>query len=79
MVQALCECWLVSGGPGLGELAGRELAVGAVGSVHVVVDSPVLDEHLGFEQAVEAPAVEQLVSQPAVERLERSAKASRGR
>ena len=42
MVQALCECWLVSGGPGLGELAGRELAVGAVGSLHVVVDSPVL-------------------------------------
>ncbi len=54
MVQALCECWLVSGGPGLGELAGRELAVGAVGSVQVVVDSPVLDEHLGFEQAGES-------------------------
>ncbi len=44
--------------------------MGAVGSMHVVVDSPVLDEHLGFEEAVELPAVEQLVSQPAVERLD---------
>ena len=62
MVQGLCECWLVLGGPGLGELAGREVTVGAVGSVVVVVDSPVLDEHSGFEEAVELPAVEQLVA-----------------
>ena len=62
VVQLLCECWLVSGGPGLGELAGGEVAVGAVGSVVVVVDAPVLDEHLGFEEAVEVPAVEQLVA-----------------
>lgn len=28
MVQALCECWLVSGGPGSGELGATEVAVG---------------------------------------------------
>ena len=70
MVQALCECWLVSGGPGLGELGGGEVAVGAVGSVVVVVDAPVLDEDLGFEEAVELPAVEELVAEPAVEGLD---------
>ena len=70
MVQALCECWLVSGRPGLGELAGGEVAVGAVGSVLVVVDAPVLDEHLGFEEVVELPAVEELVAEPAVERFD---------
>jgi hypothetical protein len=47
VVQALCECWLVSGGPGLGELAGRELAVGTVGSVHVVVGPEAVE--LGVE------------------------------
>ena len=52
VVQLLWECWLVSGGPGLGELAGGEVAVGAVGSVVVVVDPPVLDEHLGFEAGI---------------------------
>ena len=46
----------------MGELAGGEVAVGAVGSVDVVVDSPVLDEHSGFEEAVEDPAVEQFVA-----------------
>ena len=70
MVQSLCECWLVSGGPGRGELGGGEVAVGAVGSVLVVVDPPVFDEHLGFEEAVEVPAVEELVAEPAVERLD---------
>ena len=70
MVQALWECWLVSGGPGLGELGGGEVAVGAVGSVLVVVDAPVLDEHLGFEEVVELPAVEELVAEPAVEGLD---------
>lgn len=62
VVQLLCECWLVSGGPGLGELVGGEVAVGAVGSVHVVVDAPVLDEGLGFEEAGELPVVEELVA-----------------
>ena len=41
--------------------------MGAVGSVLVVVDPPLLDEHLGLEQVVELPAVEELVAQPAVE------------
>ena len=71
MVQSLCGHWLVSVDPGLGELAGRQIAVGRVWSVHVVVDPPVLDEYLGLEQRIEAPGVEQLVSQPAVERLDR--------
>ncbi len=62
MGQGLCECWLVPGGPGLSELTGSEIAMGAVGSVLVVVDPPVLDEHLGLEQAVELPAVEELVA-----------------
>jgi hypothetical protein len=44
--------------------------MGAVGSVLVVVDPPVLDEHLGLEEAVEVSAVEQLVAQAAVERLD---------
>lgn len=45
-------------GPGLGEFGGGEVAVGAVGSVDVVVDAPVLDERLYFEEAVELPSVE---------------------
>jgi hypothetical protein len=54
--------------------------VGGVGSVEVVVDAPVLDEHSGFEQAVELPAVEELVAEAAVERLNRrSAMGCRGR
>ena len=60
----------MSGRPGSGELVGGEVAVGAVGSVLVVVDAPVLDEHLGFEEVVEPPAVEELVAEPAVERLD---------
>ena len=60
----------MSGGPGRGELGGGEVAVGAVGSVLVVVDPPVFDEHLGLEEAVELPAVEELVAEPAVERLD---------
>ena len=70
MVQRLCECWLVSGDPFLGELVGCEVAVGAVRSVRVVVDAPVLDEDLGFEQVVELLAVEVLVAEAAVERLD---------
>src|SRR3974390_2368688 len=67
MVQCLCGHWLVSVGPGSGELAGREVSVGRVWSVDVVVDAPVLDEYLGLEQGVEAPGVEQFVTQTAVE------------
>src|SRR5208283_5833260 len=70
MVQLLCGHWLVSVDPSVGELAGCEVSVGAVWSVHVVVDPPVLYEHLRLEQAVEAPAVEQLVTHPAVEGLD---------
>jgi hypothetical protein len=60
----------LGGGPGLGELAGGEVAVGGVGTVLVVVDGPVSDEDLGFEEAVELPEVEQFVAEPAVERLD---------
>jgi hypothetical protein len=41
-----------------------------VGPLHVVVDPPVLYEHLGFEQGIEAIAVEQLVTQATVEALD---------
>src|ERR1700733_3459965 len=70
MVQLLCGHWLVSVDPSLGELVRGEIAVGSVWSVHVVVDPPVLDEHLRLEQAVEAPAVEEFVTQSSVERLD---------
>jgi hypothetical protein len=62
VVQRLCEHWLVLVGPGSGVLAGGEVAVGAVGSVDVVVDPPVFDDHFGFEETVETPAVEELVA-----------------
>jgi hypothetical protein len=62
VVQALCGLGLVGRGPGLGELGWGEVAVGGVGSVHVVVDASVLDDHACFEEAVELPAVEQLVA-----------------
>ena len=70
VVQSLCECWLVLLCPTVGELAWREVYVGRVGSVQVVVDSPVLDDHLGLEQAVELPAVQRLITKPSVERLD---------
>ncbi len=57
----------MSVGPCSGELVGAEPAVRTVWTVHVVVDPPVLDQHLGFEQGVEAVAVEELVTEPAVE------------
>ncbi len=53
MVQSLCGLGLV-GGPRGGELGREEIAVGGVGSVHVIVEAPVLDDHSGFEQAVMA-------------------------
>ena len=62
MVQSLCGHWLVSVDPVLGELAGREITVGRVWSVQVVVDPPVLDEDLGFQQGVEALAIQELVA-----------------
>ena len=67
MVKLICECWLVSVSPCLRELARGEVAVRAVGSVFVVVDAPVLDQDLGFEQVVELPAVQEFVAEPAVE------------
>jgi hypothetical protein len=42
----------------------------AMRPVDVVVDSPVLQEDLGFEQGVEALAVQGLVAETAVERLD---------
>jgi len=44
--------------------------VGAVGPVQVVVDAPVLDEHLGLEQGIEPLAVEEVVAKATVERLD---------
>ena len=70
MVQVLCGLGLVVDGPHRGELGWGEVAVCGVGSVHVVVDPPVLDDHSGFEQRIELPAVEQFVAQLAVERLD---------
>ena len=69
MVQGLCGLGWV-GGPRGGELAWGEVAVGGVGPLPVVVDAPVLDDHAGFEQAVELPAVEEFVAEAAVERLD---------
>ncbi len=62
MVQLLCDLGLMVGVSLGGELGWREVAVGGVGSVDVVVDAVVFDDHSGFEQAVEAPQVEQFVS-----------------
>jgi hypothetical protein len=56
--------------PGLDELDRGEPAVRAVRPVDVVVDPPVLEDHLGFEQGVEALAVEELVTEAPVERLD---------
>lgn len=64
MVQRLCgfELFDVLGCPGLGELGWGEVAVGGVGTVLVVVDAPVADEHLGLKEAVKLSQVEQLVA-----------------
>lgn len=69
MVQLLCGLGLV-GGPGGGELGGAEVAVGGVGSVHVIVDPPVGDDDAGFEEVVPSAAVQQLVAQAVVEALD---------
>jgi hypothetical protein len=62
LVQLPCELGLVSVGPCSGELVGAEPAVRIVWTVQVAVDSPVLDEHLGLEEGIEAVAIEELVA-----------------
>lgn len=54
----------------IGRTCWGEFAVGGLGSVGVVVEAPVLDDHAGFEKRVESPRVDQLVTQPAAERLD---------
>jgi hypothetical protein len=39
-------------------------------TIQVVVDSPVLDEDLGFEEGIEAVPVEEFVTQATVERFD---------
>jgi hypothetical protein len=48
--------------PGLHELDRGEPAMRAVRPVDVVVDPPVLREHLGLEERIEALSVEVLVA-----------------
>jgi hypothetical protein len=48
--------------PGFDELDRGEPAMCAVRPVDVVVDSPVLEEDLGFEQGVEPLAIQELVT-----------------
>jgi hypothetical protein len=56
--------------PRFDELARGEVAVRRVRQVDVVVDSPVLDDRLGFERAIEASAVQKLVAQAAAARFD---------
>ena len=49
--------------PPPGELHRGEVAQGLVGSVVVVLLAPILNEHLGFEEAVEGLEVQQFVSE----------------
>jgi hypothetical protein len=53
----------------LGELDWGAVAEGAVGPGGVVLDPPVLDQHLGLEQGIEGLDGEQLVTQPTAEAL----------
>ena len=53
----------------MGVLVGGEHAEGAVGPVVVVVDVPVADDGLGFEQGVESFDVEEFVAGAGVEGL----------
>jgi hypothetical protein len=50
VVQPLGELGSVSVGPCSGKLGWAEPAVSTMGTVHVVVVSPVLNQHLGFEE-----------------------------
>ena len=68
MSHSLCEQLLVE--PGLDELDRGQPVMRAVGPVHVVVDPPVLEEDLCFEQGFELLAVQELVSETPVERLD---------
>ena len=61
---------MVMGEPLLSERGGRLPAVSAVGSVHVVVDSVVLEQDLGLKERVEKLVVEDLVAQSSVARLD---------
>ena len=56
--------------PALGVGSRREPAQAAVRALRVVLDPPVLDQHLRLEQAVELLDGQELVAQPAVERLD---------
>jgi hypothetical protein len=49
LVHWIWECMLV-GGPGLGVLGRGPVAEGAVGPEGVVLDPPLLDQHLGLQQ-----------------------------
>jgi hypothetical protein len=60
---------LVSGVPGFGKGDRCFPTEYAVPSVEVVVDSPVLCQHLSLEQAVAQLAVQVLVPEPTVEAL----------
>ena len=56
--------------PALGVGSRGEPAQAAVWALRVVLDPPVLDQHLRLEQAVELLDGQELVAQPAVERLD---------
>jgi hypothetical protein len=60
--HSLCECALLLVEPGIDELDRGEPAVGGVRPVDVVIDAPVLCEHLGLAERVEALSVEKLVA-----------------
>lgn len=56
----------MSGEPLLSERGGGFPAVGAVGSVHVVVDAVVFEQDLGLQECVEELVVENLIAQAPV-------------
>ena len=56
--------------PVAGECGRGLVAEGLMRPVVVVFVSPVLDEHLGLEEAVEGLEIEQFVSEVAVERFD---------
>ena len=70
MIHLRCESQLVLVDPGFGELGWCSPAMGAVGSVDLLVDSPVLEKHLCLEQSLEELTVQVLVAQAAVEALD---------
>jgi hypothetical protein len=56
--------------PGFYELDRGEPAMCAVRPVHVVVDSPVVEKHPGFEDGLEGLAVAEFVTESPVERFD---------